>query len=246
MESFITWLREQGLAEEQVAAYRNYLTEIRKHPSLSAALRAAEEAGTPAKQVANMRAVAARFAEFQEKGSVTRPKVQAPEPKLDVERVPRGTPPAALAASALEVETKAPLPPVSSRTKDMEPRRKGCTCKKRYDLYLDNDFGALARWLGGGIGIGTLILIRLIGILGAAALALGLAGIGGLATVISICFRCEGCRSRITDLDEDERATLKKGRAWVVLVTTGLLAGSVLCGYLWYLVMKSDASRADY
>jgi hypothetical protein len=230
VEPFITWLRGQGLPDEHVAAYRNYLAELAKHPSLSAAIRAAEEAGTPAKQIANMRQVAARFAEFQEKGSVAKPQA-----------TPRGTPPA-----ALEVEARTPLAPIANRLKDMEPRRRGCTCKKRYDIYLDNDFGALARWLGGGIGIGTLILIRLIGIFGAAALALGLAGIGGLATVISICFRCEGCRHRITDLDEDERAHLKKGRAMVVLVTAGLLAGSVLCGYLWYLVMKTPPSRGNF
>lgn len=223
VEPFIAWLRDQGLPDEHIAAYRNYLAELAKHPSLSAALRAAEEAGTPARQIANMRQVAARLAEFNEKGAV--------EPKKPL--APRATPPVELAVEA----PKKPASALVERMRNELPPRRGCSCKKRYDLYLDNDFGALARWLGGGIGIGTLILIRLIGILGAAALALGLAGLGGFITSFTICLRCEGCRQRVQDLDEDERAWVKKGRGLVVLVTAGLLAGSVICGYLWYLVI---------
>ena len=226
VEPFIDWLRSQGLPDEHVAAYRNYLAELAKHPSLSAAIRAAEEAGTPPKQIANMRQVAARFAEFKDKGAAAVEKPAA-----------RGTPP-----MSLEVEAKKPLPPLSSRTAVNErPPRRGCSCKKHYDVYLDNDFGALASWLGGGIGIGTIILIRMIGVLGAACLALGLAGLGGLVTCFSICVRCEGCRQRVTDLDEEELRDLRKGRGMVVLVTAGLLAGALLCGYLWITLIKQSS-----
>lgn len=232
MEPFIEWLRGQGLPAEHIAAYREHLAELAKHPSLSAAIRAAEEAGTPAKQIANMRQVAARLVEFNEKGAVATAR-GTPAASVDIAR---GTP-------ALEVEPRTRLKPITSRLAHIDPPRRGCECKKRYDVYLDNDFGALARWLGGGIGIGTLILIRLIGLLGAAALALGMAGMGGFVTCFTICVRCEGCRRRISDLDDEELRDLRKGRGLVVLVTAGLLAGAALCGYLWISVMTSRVHR---
>jgi len=239
VEPFIAWLRDQGLPDEHIAAYRGHLAELAKHPSLSAAIRAHEEAGTPARQIANMRQVAARFAEFNEKGAIAR---GTPPVELEVEAKkplsPRGTPPV-----ALEVEAKKPLPPRGPRVGDTEPPRKGCSCRKRYDVYLDNDFGALGRWLGGGIGIGTIILIRLIGVLGAASLALGLAGMGGFITCFTICVRCEGCRQRIQDLDAEERADLGKGRRKVVLVTAALLAGSVICAYLWVMILRTPPDQ---
>jgi hypothetical protein len=227
VEPFIEWLKGQGLPDAQMAAYRNYLAELSKHPSLSAAIKAAEEAGTPPREIANMRQVAARLVTFRDA-----PATPALPAKLPVASEP-----------TFEVEARQPAAAPKRRIGDTAPPRRGCSCKKRYDLYLDNDFGALARWLGGGIGIGTLILIRMIGILGAACLALGLAGMGGLVTCFSICLRCEGCRQRVTDLDEDEIAHVRKGRGLTVLVTAGLLAGSLLCGYLWFMIMKH--SRTD-
>lgn len=233
MEPFIAWLRGQGLPDEHIRAYRHYLAELAKHPSLSAAIKAAEDAGTPPQQIANMRQVAARLLQFQDTGGATtspspaRGTKTSPSPEIERARAP-----------SLEVEK--PRPARASRAPAVEPRRHGCDCAKRYDVYLDNDFGALARWLGGGIGIGTIIIIRFIGILGAAALALGLAGMGGLVTIASICFRCQGCRRRVTDLDEDERAHLRKGRGMVVLVTLGLLAAAALCGYLWILAIQAS------
>lgn len=184
--------------------------ELGRHPSLSAAIKAAEDAGKSPEYIASLRLAAARKMQIDMPQSTPTP-VAPPV-------TPRGTP--------------------APRYVEMRPR-KGCTCRKGYDPYLDNDFGALARLLGGGIGIGTFIMIRLFGLLGALAIALGLAGCGGAATIFSICFRCEGCRNRIYDLDEDERAHLAKGRRMVILVTVGLLAGAAICGYLWMQLAKA-------
>ncbi len=116
--------------------------------------------------------------------------------------------------------------------------RKGCECKRRYDLYLDNDFGTYATLLGGGTGVTMFFLTRLLGLVGAMAIAFGLAGIGGTITIASICFRCEGCRRTIRELDADERAELRKSRGLVTLITLGLYAAAAICGVLWYLHAK--------
>jgi len=162
---------------------------------------------------------------------------------LDVE--PRRAPLPAAAdrrGEPVAVEPREPRP--AAATRNMGDRRKGCICNRRYDVYLDDDFGALARLFGGGIGIGTLVLIRLIGVLGALTLALGAAGMGGLVTITSICFRCEGCRYRVRDPDADERARIRKGRGRVVLVTLALIIGAAVCGAAWWSLVK-NAHRYD-
>lgn len=179
--------------------------ELGRHPSLSAAIKSAEDAGKSPQYIASLRLAAARKMQLEE------PRMPAPQSMPDPV-VARGTP---------------------SRHVELRPR-KGCSCRKHYDPYLDNDFGALARVFGGGIGIGTFIMIRIFGLLGALAIACGLAGTGGFVTIFSICFRCEGCRNRIYDLDVDERAHLAKGRGMVILVTAGFFAGAAICGYLWW------------
>jgi len=77
--------------------------------------------------------------------------------------------------------------------------------------------------------------IRLIGVLGALTLALGAAGMGGL---VSICMRCEGCRRRVSDLDADERARVRKGRGRVTLITLALIIGAAVCGAVWWSLIK--------
>lgn len=213
------WLREKGATDAQQAAYRRYALELAKHPSLSAAIRAAEEASTPPQQISNLRQTAARIAEFE----------SGAEPSIA-----RGTP----TTPPLVVEAPRPRTPSVARQLPPPPRQ-GCSCNRRHDVYLDNDFGLLARWLGGGLGIGTLIMIRLLGLFGALALALGLAACGGGATIISICVRCESCRQRVTDLDADEREDLKKGRHKVILFTVGLAIGAAICGYLWWRIAQT-------
>jgi hypothetical protein len=225
VEPFIEWLRTTGTPEAHVEAHRHYAIELAKHPSLTAALRAEEEAGSPAKRIANLRQTAARLAEFEESK-------RSPPPVAARPRAPESVAP----------PVQAPAP--SSRHVMSLPR-KGCSCRSHQDIYLDTDFGSLASMIGGGIGIGMFFLIRFIGILGAAAIALGLAGLGGLATIISICFRCEGCRDPVTDLDADERALLRKGRALVTLITAGFVGGAIVCGSLWAYLVKQQMKQ-DY
>ena len=54
VEAFIEWLRARGTPEPQLEAHRHYARELAKHPSLSAALRAEQEAGAPANRSANI------------------------------------------------------------------------------------------------------------------------------------------------------------------------------------------------
>jgi hypothetical protein len=218
VDDFVEWLRETGTPEPHVAAHRHYAEELAKHPSLSAALRYHEDAGAPPQRIANLKSTAVKRAEFEQaREAPRRPQL---EPRLEVER-----------------------PAPRAREVTANPRfstpRAGCECKKRYDLYLDNDFGTLAKMLGGGIGLGTFLLIRMIGVVGALAIALGLAGLGGFATIMTVCFRCEGCRKPIKDLDDEERSTLRKGRAMVVLVTAALWGGAALCVFLWLTAVRS-------
>lgn len=222
VESFIAWLGTQGTPAAHLPVYRHYAGELAKHPSLSAALRAAEEAGAPEQQIKNLRMTAAKLAGFEN----------------------RRFAPAQPEATPIELAVD-PKPPPRDMGKLLEVSRprQGCTCTRHRDVYLDNDFGALARWLGGGVGLGTIVLIRFIGALGTAALALGLAGMGGLVTITSICLRCEGCRSRVRDLDDEEKAHVRAGRKRVVLVTAGLLAGAALCGALWISAAHSAMNR---
>jgi hypothetical protein len=227
-ERFLTWLQGQGLGEKQLAAYRKYLEELAKHPSLSAALRAAEDAGVPAREIGNMRAVAARFAEFQATGEAT---ASAAPPSR---RSPTSPPPSARPPTSPPLEIEKPARPAPARDHSVELPRKGCVCNRRQDVYVDNDFGALAKLLGGGAGIGAVLLTRMIGVFGALALAFGLAAMGGMATIISICLRCNSCRRRVTDLDSDERAAVHKGRGLVTLVTLGLVAATAVSGFLWW------------
>ena len=240
VDAFVEWLRSIGTPEAHVAAHRHYAEELDRHPSLSAALRYHEDAGAPAGRLANLKATAAKRVEYEQSliASVPRPRSLAaePVPYRPAPAEPAAHPPSEVPALAVERPR--------SRTLEPNPRwsqpRPGCICKKRYDLYLDNDFGGLAKMLGGGIGIGTFLLIRMIGVVGALAVALGLAGLGGIATFLTICFRCEGCRKPIrNDLDDDERTTLRKGRAMVGLVTGALLAGAALCVFIWITVVKS-------
>ena len=221
LEPFLEWLRSRGATAAQLAVCRQYAIELAKYPSLSAALRAYEEAGAAADRIAGLRQTAARIAEFTE---ATRVIAMRGEPPLELE--PRRARPA------------------TGRVHDVaQSPRLGCTCRKYYDVYVDSDFGTLASMLGGGIGIGTLILIHWLGALAAAAIALGLAGLGGLATVGSICVRCEGCRCKIRDLDDADRVDLRKGRARVARVTLALLAGAALCGYLCWVFATSSVTR---
>jgi hypothetical protein len=240
VEPFIEWLQSKGLSDEaHLAAYRRIVAELAQHPSLSAALRAAEEAGKPPREIANMRAVAGRIAEFEQlsapapaprPSSPSRPPVEKKEPALEVEPAPR-------AAAALAVEPRTTRPPLS-RMRDSDPPRKGCICKRRSDVYLDDDFGALARLFGGGIGIGTIVLIRLLGVLGALTLAFGAAAMGGLVTITSICMRCETCRHRVSDTTDDERARIRTGRGRVVVITLILLVAAAACGAAWWSIIK--------
>jgi hypothetical protein len=254
VEPFIEWLRTKGLTDDaQLSAYRRFVAEIGAQPSLSAALRAAEEEGKPAKHIANLRAVAARMAEFDSMRDAPAIPAAARTPGLEVEpRQPaRGgldvgpRPPAPVVerhlarGGGLEVEASQPRSVPAAMQRDMGDRRKGCICSKRYDLYLDDDFGALARLFGGGIGIGTIILIRLVGILGALAIALGFAGMGGLITILSICMRCEGCRRRVQDLDPDERARVRKGRGRVIVLTLIFIVGALICAAAWWNLVKA-------
>lgn len=216
VDTFVDWLRANGTPEAHVSAHRHYAEELAKHPSLSAAIRHHEDAGAPAQRIANLRSTAAKLAEMEH---------GAP--------LPRASPP-------LEVETPRPAPRATVSDPRWTTPRIGCECRKRYDLYLDNDFGTLAKMLGGGLGIGMFLLIRMIGVLGALAIALGLAGLGGFATIMTICYRCEGCRKPIKkDLDDEERTTLRKGRAMVVLVTAALWGGAALCVFLWLSALRS-------
>ena len=225
-------MRARGTAEQHLEAHRHYALELAKYPSLSAALRAEEEAGSPANRIANIRQVAARIAEFHSgqgvavhDASPARPSPAQPALEVEAPRTARAT--------------------VSPRMLGLEPRRRGCDCRERQDVYVDNDFGAMASMLGGGIGIGTIVLIKFVGVLGALAIALGLASLGGLATTMSICFRCHGCRCKVRDLDADERLALGKGRALVAAVTLALMAGSALCGYIWYSAVKARMGADD-
>jgi hypothetical protein len=238
VDAFVEWLQANGTPGAHLAAHRHYAEELDKHPSLSAALRYHEDAGAPASRLANLKATAAKRAEYEQSlvASVPRPRPLAAEPVPYRPAEPAAHRPADVPALAVE----RPKP----RTLEPNPRwtqpRVGCICNKRYDLYLDNDFGGLAKMLGGGIGIGTILLMRMIGVVGALAVALGLAGLGGLATFFTICLRCEGCRKPISkDLDDDERSTMRKGRAMVGLVTAGLLAGAALCVFIWITAVKA-------
>lgn len=238
VDAFVKWLEDSGTPAAHVAAHRHYAEELDKHPSLSAALRYHEDAGAPAGRLANLKATAAKRVEFEQSliASIPRPRPLASEPVPYPPAEPAGYRPSEVPQLAIE----RPKP----RTVEPNPRwsapRNGCTCQKRYDLYLDNDFGGLAKMLGGGIGIGTFLLVRAIGVVGALAIAFGLAGLGGFATILTICFRCEGCRKPIKDLDDDERTTLRKGRAIVVLITVALFAGAALCAFIWITVVKSS------
>ncbi len=107
--------------------------------------------------------------------------------------------------------------PTASPRMDMTPPRRGCMCRSRADVFLDDDFGALAKMLGGGAGIGTFFLVR------------------------SIRMRCEGCRRTVTDLDDDERARVRKGRAKVTLVTLALMAAAAICALTWWHAVRARA-----
>jgi len=263
VEPFIEWLQAKGLTDPaHLAAYRRFVAELAEHPSLSAALRAAEEAGKPPREIANLRQVAARLAEFEEARNPTAPRTASPSRSPVAQRTPSpsGSPVAATtdqdsppleveprkpspsvapaAAAALAIEARPARPTGSSLTRDMEAKRRGCICNRRGDVYLDDDFGALARLFGGGIGIGTIVLIRMIGVLGALTIALGAAGMGGLVTITSICMRCEGCRRRIQDPTDEERARIRKGRGRVVLLTLAFVVGAAICGAAWWSLMK--------
>jgi hypothetical protein len=260
LEAFIEWLRERGLEQEQLDAYRSIATELRSHPSLSAALLAAQEAGATPKRIQNMRLVAARLAEFEElrldrpSATVEAPRQQLPsavakEPRPDLATIDVEPPARARQPRDSRPPSSEPEQPARgkslARDLGLRPKRLGCECREGRDVYLDTDFGPAASMIGGGIGIGTIILIRFVGVLGAAAIALWLASAGGLATALTICFRCEGCRCTIRTLDDDEKAHLRKGRARVTLVTAGLLAGAVLCSVMWWRLASAQLREND-
>lgn len=224
VEAFSGWLRRGGATEADITAARTFAAELARAPSLSAALRDAEDRRASPADVAGLRRTAAQIAQFE---AGEQPPRAAGEPSgFDIVRDDRPAPRSARATNAAA----------------MLPRRAGCDCRKREGVYIDNDFGILGKALGGAGGVGGFILIRFVGLLGAAAIALGLAGTGGLITTFSICVRCEGCRHRITDLDADERKDLMKGRSLTLLVTIGLLAGAAVCGYLWWTLVKARYS----
>jgi hypothetical protein len=130
--------------------------------------------------------------------------------------------------------------PLPARRPAPEPRRQGCDCRERKDAYVDNDFGMWGKLAAGVAGIGGLILVRFIGVLGAATVALASLSIGGLATTLSVTFRCEGCRMAIKDLDADERQTLWKARGLLLAVSIGLVIATLVCAYLYYLVLQEQ------
>jgi hypothetical protein len=138
-------------------------------------------------------------------------------------------------------------PPVAEAPPLAIGPRKGCICKKHHDVYIDNDFGIWAKLLGGGAGVAMFFLTRTFGLIGAMAVACGLAATGGTITIGSICFRCEGCRRTVRDLDADERSGLRKARGLVTLITLGLAAGAVICAVIWYTAVKARyAADHDY
>jgi hypothetical protein len=246
LEQFVEWLRKRGVPAAHIDAHRHYAMELAKYSSLPAAIVAEQQAGASAQRLANLRATSSKLDEFRTGISleivpedlVRRPRNTSAPPPMSA---PMASPAGADAARS-SIDAPRPKSPTAGpvrREKETRPPRKGCECRERHDLYLDNDFGSLATMLGGGIGIGMIIMIRLVGLLGAFAVAFGLAGLGGLATILSICFRCEGCRRTVRDLDADERSDLRKGRMMVTVVTLALIAASALCGYLWFMAAKT-------
>jgi hypothetical protein len=230
LEGFVAWLRAQGTPEPHVEVYRRGAEELAKYRDVESAVRAEESAGASPRRIANLRMVGDQLAAFE---------ASQPAPvELDIAPLPRARAPAPATQQPFQPAVRSG--PGFTPRRDVLPPRQGCTCRERHDIYVDNDFGVLAKLLGGGLGIATFVLIRLLGLLGALALALGLAGMGGLATTFSICFRCEGCRQPVRDLDDDERSDLRRGRALVFGVTLALLGGAAICAFLWWKLANAE------
>jgi hypothetical protein len=136
--------------------------------------------------------------------------------------------------------------PALLRRPQSDPPRRGCECRDRKDVYVDNDFGMWGKLAGGIAGIGGIILVRFIGVLGAATVALASLSIGGLATTLSVTFRCEGCRKSITDLDDDERQSLWKARGLLLAVSIGLVVATLVCAYLYYMVLQEQEQNEPH
>jgi hypothetical protein len=137
-----------------------------------------------------------------------------------------------------EYEKKArPRNALVERMEQEKAPRAGCRCKKHYDLYLDNDFGGMAAWIGGGFGLLLLTLAYWMGPFGALSIALFGATCGGLATVISISLRCEGCRRTVTGLNEEELDWLKRGRQQVIKYTAMLGVFTAFSIAMWFWIL---------
>ncbi|HEY4181518.1 MAG TPA: hypothetical protein VGM90_31945 [Kofleriaceae bacterium] len=137
-----------------------------------------------------------------------------------------------------EYDKKArPRNPLVERMEQERAPRAGCQCRKHYDVYLDNDFGGMAAWIGGGFGLLLLTLAFWMGPFGALSVALFGATCGGAATSISISLRCEGCRKTVTDLTEEEYDWLRRGRMQVMKYTAMLGVFTVLAisSWLWFI-----------
>jgi hypothetical protein len=214
-EGFAGWLRAQGTPEPNVEVYLRGADVLGSFADLDAALRAEEAAGASPRRIANQREVGEQLRRFAE--------TQRPAPALDLAEPDRRTRPAS-----------------PTRRNEVSVPRPGCDCRERHDVYLDTDLGIWGKAAGGLGGVFGLVIARLAGVLGALTVGLGFLSLGGAATTLSLCWRCESCRRPIhgSALTDDERRDLRAARARFLLITIGLSAAALLCAYLWLLAIK--------
>jgi len=211
VDDFLAWLRARGTPEPNLELYRRGAAVLAQHATLDATLAAEEAAGASPRRLANLREVHAQLMQFRAE----------PPPPPEIHVAPRPQ-------RATAVGTRpAPLPP-----------RRGCECRERKDVYLDDDLGLWGKAAGGITGVVGLVMLRMIGVLGTATVIFGLAGCGSLAAAMSMGYRCDTCRRSVRDLDDDERADLRRGRGLRLIVALVFLAGAAICVAVWFGVMR--------
>jgi hypothetical protein len=246
VKGYLGWLSEQGIAEAQLAAYRQGAEKILaatdggpllpKH--VDVAMKREEAAGASPRVLANLQKIGETLVEYARVAAAASPPDPSDPnqaPKVTCGRCQRSQP--YLRSGMCMVcggPLQAPVAP-GGPCYVSEGQRRCRACNGRFEFYDGLSAGSAS---GGAATFAGVTGAYMFGMLGAITVASGIAAIGTLVACLSLKFRCTGCWTRLPlkYVEPEERSAMMKQR--LVFLACAIVLGLVCigCAIAWITV----------